>query len=65
MSPNIIPNWNGKVTIVNIAGLTSWYLGIPYVSTICWKGEVKSFISKNVGGVNPILFGSSTEINWL
>jgi len=29
MSPNITPNWNGNVTMVDRAGLTSRYLHIP------------------------------------
>jgi hypothetical protein len=36
MSPNIIPNKNGKVTVVKKAGLISLYEGMPYVSTISW-----------------------------
>ena len=34
MSPNMTPNRKGKVTVVNIAGFASLYLGTPYVSTI-------------------------------
>lgn len=29
MSPNITPNKNGKVIVVNTAGLNSLYLGMP------------------------------------
>ena len=34
ISPNITPNKNGKVTHVKNVGLTSLYIGIPYVLTI-------------------------------
>jgi len=34
ISPNMTPNKNGKVIIVNSPGLTSLYLGTPYVLTI-------------------------------
>jgi hypothetical protein len=33
-SPNMTPKKNGKEMHVKIAGLTSLYVGIPYVSTI-------------------------------
>jgi hypothetical protein len=33
MSPNIMPNKKGNVTMVNKPGLISPYLGIPYVFT--------------------------------
>ena len=38
------PKKNGKVAIVNEAGLASLYCGIPYVSTIIWKLYVASFV---------------------
>ena len=67
MSPNITPNWKGKVMIVKMAGFTSWYLGTPYVSTICWKGAVKSFNWKYVGGVKLCFSGVviSVILLWL
>lgn len=46
MSPNITPNKNGKVTILNTFGLISLYHGIPYVSTVDWNCDVNSFNSK-------------------
>ena len=51
ISPNMTPNWNGNVIIVLKAGLTSLYLGISYVSTICWDTAVKQLVLKWVGGV--------------
>lgn len=49
ISPNITPNKNGKVTVVNSEGLAYRYLAIPYVSTTSCADRVKEFRSKRVG----------------
>ena len=47
----MIPNWKGKVTSVNTAGLHSLYVGTPYVSTTTCVMLVNSFVWKCVGGI--------------
>ena len=52
ISPNITPKKKGKLMHVKTAGLASLYEGTPYVSIINWKVYEKSFVLKNVGGIN-------------
>lgn len=51
ISPNMTPKKNGKVTVVNIDGLTYWYRGMPYVFVIYCAMAVYELVSNAVGGL--------------
>lgn len=53
-SPNMMPKSAGKSTTAKTPGLTSRYLGTPYVSTSAWKAAVTLPHGMYVGGVSPV-----------
>lgn len=54
MSPNIIANKKGKVTLSSNAGFASLYFGTPYVSTISYDTALNSVFMKKVGIVSSL-----------